>query len=306
MVYTLIDEAGGDGIWSRTLKAKLKMHESVLKQCIKHLESKGYITDMKSVEHPNKKMYIRADLRPSERATGGAWYTDNNLDEAFIAELEVVVFNFVKLKSAHLKAAPRAPKKGVVRGEPSPGPARAKKRSATEISDDAGGPSSTNGAHSATPTPGPHPGPRHHHSKKDGFQPFPAGYARYPTVREIARFISDMQITNNTTLSESDVQQLVDVLSYDGLLEPVRVGRRLGYRATRITKQDPVTRAPPRAGDENDGVPGDPGFVLGAEPPTNGLMEAPCGRCPVFELCDEGGPVSPSNCVYFQRWLGLE
>lgn len=304
MVYTLIDEAGADGIWSRTLKAKLKMHESVLKQCIKNLEGKNYISDMKSVEHPNKKMYIRADLRPSERATGGAWYTDNNLDEAFIAELEVVVFNFVKLKSSHFRGASRAPKKGVVKGEPGSGTGR--KRGATEMSDEVSGPSNTNGASPATPAP-PAQGPsRHHHSKKDVLQPLPAGYTRYPTIREIARFISDMQITNNTTLSEADVQQLVDVLCYDGLLEPIRVGRRLGYRATRISKQDPVARPPPRAGEDNVGLAGEPGFTLGAAPPTNGLMEAPCGRCPVFDLCEEGGPVNPSNCVYFQRWLGLD
>ena len=318
MVYTLIDEASSDGIWSRTLKAKLKMHESVLKQCIKHLESKGYITDMKSVEHPNKKMYIRADLRPSERATGGAWYTDNNLDEAFITELEVVVFNFVKLKSAHFREGSRAPRKGVVKGEPGAGP-KGKKRAATEISDEAGGGGpSANGTHAAgtsasaptTPAAGtPAPAPtRHaqHHPRKDAFQPYPAGYMRYPTIREIAQFISDMQITNNTTLSESDVQQLVDVLVFDGLLEPVLVGRRQGYRATRIARQDPVAR--PQGAKPGDDAAADvpPRPALGIEPLSNALVEAPCGRCPVFDLCEEGGPVNPTNCVYFQRWLGLD
>ncbi|KAK1764746.1 DNA-directed RNA polymerase III-like protein [Phialemonium atrogriseum] len=319
MVYTLIDEASSDGIWSRTLKAKLKMHESVLKQCIKHLESKGYITDMKSVEHPNKKMYIRADLRPSERATGGAWYTDNNLDEAFITELEVVVFNFVKLKSAHFREGSRAPRKGVVKGEPGAGP-KGKKRAATEISDEAGGGGpSANGTHAAgtsasaptTPAAGtPAPAPTRqaqHHPRKDAFQPYPAGYMRYPTIREIAQFISDMQITNNTTLSESDVQQLVDVLVFDGLLEPILVGRRQGYRATRIARQDPVARPGqgPRPGDDGAAdVPPRP--ALGIEPLSNALVEAPCGRCPVFDLCEEGGPVNPTNCVYFQRWLGLD
>jgi len=45
--------------------------------------------------------------------------------------------------------------------------------------------------------------------------------------------------------------------------------------------------------------------IFGMEPPGNGLTEVPCGRCPVFELCEEGGPVSPANCVYFDQWLEI-
>jgi DNA-directed RNA polymerase III subunit RPC6 len=45
---------------------------------------------------------------------------------------------------------------------------------------------------------------------------------------------------------------------------------------------------------------------MGAEATGNGLTETPCGRCPVFDLCEEGGPVSPSNCVYFVQWLDME
>jgi DNA-directed RNA polymerase III subunit RPC6 len=35
----------------------------------------------------------------------------------------------------------------------------------------------------------------------------------------------------------------------------------------------------------------------------NGLSQAPCGRCPVFNLCEDGGPVNAKNCEYFQTWL---
>lgn len=294
MVYELIDEAGGDGIWSRTLKGRLKMHESVLKTCIKYLESKGYITDMKSVEHPNKKMYIKANLRPSDRATGGPWYTDSNLDEAFITGLERIIFNFIKNKSTSFREGmTKTPKKGVAGGAGAA--ARGTKRPATDMSKD-GTP-----APSATPTPAPvthhAPGGR----KPPPYLPFPAGYNYYPTAHEIAEFISISGITNNTTLSEDDVQQLVDILCYDGLIEPVVVGRRRGYRTTRISRQEVDDPARLKEEEEGGEVP-----RLGPEPLANGFVEAPCGRCPVFELCEEGGPVNPSNCVYFQRWLGLE
>jgi len=309
MVYELIDEAGADGIWSRTLKGRLKIHESVLKTCIKHLETKGYITDMKSVEHPNKKMYIKANLRPSDRATGGPWYTDSNLDEAFIVGLEKIIFNFIRMKSTHFRGgggegstATKTPKKGVVvAGQ---GAARGRKRAATEMSSEEDGGRATPAAAAAShPPPAQQAGGPGSSRSRAGpaYLPFPAGYNYYPTAYEIAEFIHKSGITNNTTLSEDDVQQLVDILCYDGLVEPVVVGRRKGYRTTRISKQEAEDPARNKELEESgQEVP------LGPPPVSNGFVEAPCGRCPVFELCEEGGPVNPSNCVYFQRWLGLD
>jgi DNA-directed RNA polymerase III subunit RPC6 len=298
MVYSIIDEAGADGIWNRTIKNKLNMHEAVVKNCIKFLESKGYIASMKNVEHPNKKMYIKATLRPSERATGGPWFTDGELDTAFISELEGIVFEYIKTKSAYRGSQPqpaasssgptKAPKKGAVTADTT---ARGTKRSATEISTDDTSPTP---ARSSTAT-----------KTRAVFLPMPAGYKHYPTVAEIAKFIHDTGITNNTTLGEADIQQLVDVLTYDGLIEPVRVGRRRGYRVTRAMKQDTVPFHK-RQKEREAGIGLDQPLVAGAEPLSNGLTEAPCGRCPVFELCEEGGPVSPSNCVYFLQWLDLE
>ena len=106
MVYAVIDEAGADGIWNRTIKNKLNMHENLVKQCIKHLETKGYIASMKNVEHPNKKMYIKANLRPSDRATGGPWFTEGELDTAFIDQLKEIIFEYIKSKSAYLGSLP--------------------------------------------------------------------------------------------------------------------------------------------------------------------------------------------------------
>ncbi|XP_073249039.1 DNA-directed RNA polymerase III subunit RPC6-like isoform X2 [Porites lutea] len=37
--------------------------------------------------------------------------------------------------------------------------------------------------------------------------------------------------------------------------------------------------------------------------PVTGLMRTPCGVCPVSDRCREGGPISPSKCVYMKEWL---
>lgn len=281
MVYSLIDDSGGDGIWSQTLQKRLNMHDSVLKNALKQLQTKGLIAPFKNVEHPNKKMYIKASIRPSDRATGGPWYTDQNLDEAFIEELQRVVFDFVKRQSSyHSTHAGRSqvPKKGVLKG----GVEKSKKRDASAMDGSSAKPGRTAAA-----------APR----REAALLPLPAGYTGYPTVRDIARLLSSSGITNNTILSEDDVKKLVDVLVWDNLLEPVKIAGRLGYRVSRVAKQSTESWAGREDPTGRDGGP---------EPYVSPYTEAPCGRCPVFEVCEEGGPVGPSNCEYFKRWLGTE
>lgn len=283
MVYSLIDDAGGDGIWSQTLQKRLNMHDSVMKNALKQLQAKGLIAPFKNVEHPNKKMYIKASIRPSDRATGGPWYTDQNFDDAFIEELQRVVYDFIKRQgSYHSKTATaRAPKKGVVKGA---APAvNGKKRDAAEMNKPGAKPVklSPNGAERKGSIGG-----------GGTLLPLPAGYTEYPTVRDIARLLSASGITNNTILSEEDVRKLVDVLVWDNLIEPVKVAGRLGYRVCRISKQS----SEPWAGREEPSGP---------ESYVSAYTEAPCGKCPVFDICEDGGPVGPSNCQYFKTWLGL-
>lgn len=299
IVYEMIDEAGADGIWSRTLKARSGFHDSVLKAHLKHLESKNYIKDMKSVEHPNKKMYIKASLRPSDKAAGGPWYTDSELDEAFISELLKFTFDYITRQSTyrHIEASERKkePKKGILKGDAAAAAAAAKgkKRAAEDMS--AEDPPPANKPTKKTPR----------EPKKIQLLPLPAGYSGYPTVRQIAELISTTGITAETTLSIADVQQLVDVLVYDGLVEPLTVGKKKCYRTVRPLATDPT----PLTAMMRDSVVDEDVLELsvgdmGAHPLSNGLTEAPCGNCPVFDLCEEGGPVSPGDCVYFQRWLG--
>lgn len=284
MVYSLIDDAGGDGIWSQILQKRLNMHDSVLKNAVKQLQTKGLIAPFKNVEHPNKKMYIKASIRPSDRATGGPWYTDQNLDEAFIEELQRVVFDFVKRQSGYLSkgggSRTQIPKKGIVKGQPIE---KGKKRDASEMSNPVVKAVKTSAG--ATPR------------REAALLPLPAGYMAYPTVRDIARLLSTSGITNNTILSEEDVKKLVDVLVWDNLLEPVKVAGRLGYRVARVAKQSTESWAGREDLTGRDGGP---------DPYISPYTEAPCGKCPVFEICEEGGPVGPSNCEYFKRWLDLD
>lgn len=274
MVYSVIDDAGSDGIWSQTIIRRLQMHENVFKAAIKHLIQKKLVSPFKSVQHPTKKMFIKASLRPSDKATGGPWFTDQNLDEAFIEALHAVIYDFIKAKSTYRRgsgAGRQAPKKGVVKGAPP------RKRAAEQMSGEGGEP-----------------------PRKEVLLPMPAGYLDYPTVSDIAKVLSKTNITK-TVLSEEDVQKLVGVLVADDLVELVRLpGGRRAYRIVRPTRQGLEGWAVK----QGTAAVGTADVEVGPDAYRNGFSDVPCGKCPVFDLCEPGGPVGPNNCEYFQTWLG--
>lgn len=118
----------------------------------------------------------------------------------------------------------------------------------------------------------------HGRDRATSMRPFPVGYSGYPTLAEVTRAINDSGLSG-IVMKESEMKQLLDNLCWDGLLEKVRNGK--AYRAVRS-------------------VPGLEGVSL-----ENGFTESPCGRCPVFDLCEDDGPVNARTCEYFQDWLQI-
>jgi DNA-directed RNA polymerase III subunit RPC6 len=110
---------------------------------------------------------------------------------------------------------------------------------------------------------------------KDRLLQHPPGYQGYPSLADIMAWLNKSGISE-VPLAEEHVRQLMDILYYDRKVERVQAGT--AYRSLRQPDQLSVG---------------------------NGLTEAPCGRCPVFDLCEEGGPVSASNCEYFKEWLDI-
>lgn len=274
LVYGLIDEAGDDGIWTKTIKARSNLHDAVFRSAIKHLESKSMISDMKSVEHPTRKMYIKSSIQPSDRATGGPWYSDGELDEEFISTMMSILYEHIKKKTFYHSSSggssslkPKQPKK-------------VKKMSAEEakalrdkglgpLLKDEFRPEDLEEERAAR------------RRRVDRYLPMPAGYQAYPTLDELTAYVENSQFTSQT-LSASEVEQLLEIMCYDGRIEKVVAGPEgQAYRALRMSLKTEEDRL------------------------RNVLTEAPCGRCPVFDLCEEGGPVGPSNCEYFKEWLEL-
>ncbi|TGO54278.1 hypothetical protein BOTNAR_0272g00040 [Botryotinia narcissicola] len=270
IVYALNEKAGQEGIWTKTIKARSNLHDAVFRTALKHLETKHLISEMKSVEARNRKMYIKSSLQPSDRATGGAWYTDNELEEEFITQISHILFDHIHRKSFYKSssASLRRPKK-VMGKKMSTDEAKAlrDKTLGSQVKiEDVTEDDAIDGA-------------RRHY---DALLPMPPGYQGYPTLNELTSFIENSGATA-MTLTAQDIQQLLDILIFDNKIERVLAGPEgVCYRAVRKGFRE-----------EQEGGP------------FSALTDVPCGHCPVADLCEEGGPVEPSTCEYFKKWLNI-
>lgn len=95
IVYSHVEAAGREGIWTKTIKSKTNLHQHIVSRCLKSLESQSYIKSVKSVKHPTRKIYMLYHLTPSIDVTGGPWFTDSELDTDFIDSLLIVLWKFI-------------------------------------------------------------------------------------------------------------------------------------------------------------------------------------------------------------------
>ncbi len=250
LIFSYIETAQREGIWSRLLRNKTNLHMATMNRAVKSLESKNLIKSIKTVKFPNRKTYMLAKLQPSEDVTGGPFHTDGILDEEFVYQMSYWTERYIIGRSWWLPALP----------EPT------RKKSSSKLTQEQ--------AERLRAETLRRKG--HGRDRDKAMLPYPAGFNGYPTLSEVTRAINDSGLSG-ITMKESEMKQLLDILYWDGRIERVRNGK--AYRATRL-------------------VSGADGVHL-----ENGLTESPCGRCPVFDICEEDGPVNAKTCEYFQDWL---
>lgn len=252
LVYSYVESSAREGIWTRTIRTRTNLHMTVMNRCLKSLEAKNYIKQIKSAKHPGRKTFMLSTLQPSEDVTGGPFYTDGILDEEFVHQMASWSERYVIARSWYHPSG-KDPGKKKEKGKLTQAQAEDLREKEFQSKD-----------------------PCKEESK--GMLPMPPGYIGYPTVPEITKAVNASGLSE-VVMKEAEMRQLLDVLCWDGLLVKVMDGN--GYKAVRQV-----------GGPDGESI-------------ENGLTEAPCGRCPVFDLCEEGGPVNPRNCQYFENWLAL-
>ena len=228
---------------------------ATMNRAVRSLETRNYIKSIKTVRFPTRKTYILSKLQPSEDVTGGPFYTDGALDAVFIQALSTWTERYVIGRSwlhssppEHSSKRKPALKPGKAKPHSKPDQEEAERLRAEAMQ-------------------------RREKGKERSkvMLPMPPDYEGYPTITEITRAINESKLTD-VVMKNAEMQQLVDILCWDGRLERIRSGK--AYRAMRVVDEE-----------------------------KNGLTEAPCGTCPVFEICQDDGPVNARTCRYFQDWL---
>ncbi|KAH8830243.1 RNA polymerase Rpc34 subunit-domain-containing protein [Flagelloscypha sp. PMI_526] len=95
-VLTYIKQANDEGIWTKHIKTKTGLHQTLVDRALKSLTSKKIIKQIKSVQHPTRKIYMLETLTPSISLTGGPWYTDGEFDVEFIQTLTKTCLRFIQ------------------------------------------------------------------------------------------------------------------------------------------------------------------------------------------------------------------
>lgn len=213
-------------------------------------------------------------LQPEEDVTGGPFYADGDLDEEFVRQLGMWIEKWVIGRSWWFGTPGEGGKKRKHDGQP-----KRPENASTGVTREQAEEVRARDLERSVPRE------RSRHMK-----PFPPGYIGYPTIADVTNALNDIKISKST-MKMSDTQRLVDILIWDGKLEKLKRPKGKGgmtemYRAVK----SPIV--------ERGAAEGVDGVVKGT-----GLTEAPCGRCPVFDVCEEGGLVSPRTCPYFQEWL---
>ena len=285
-------------------------------------------------------------LEPAEDVTGGLWFDEGELDTDLVEEIGDFALHYIgKLGWQELPAPPKAGSKktevyidldtsddssddasdDISDDEHNPSmqkdTATNKRKRVVEISDDDEVPAkrtkavhtSSNGKRKRDPeaqlqheiekalfkTPKmmahPKEEPRYPISKGLHGRPLiprPPGYRGYPTTPEILKRMQEYEAVAPEKMAkfkEADLQAVLDALEHEG-----RVGRIMdgGYRTDRMVGQPKGRR---------DGQVDPLETTAG-----NAIVYSACGQCPVRNVCEEGGPVSPQNCIYFDKWYDLD
>ncbi|KAF8901710.1 RNA polymerase Rpc34 subunit-domain-containing protein [Gymnopilus junonius] len=372
LVLSHIKSAGNEGIWTKHLKAKTSLHQTVIDRCLKTLTQKNLIKRVPSVQHITRKIYMLASLEPSISLTGGPWYTDNELDTEFIKHLMDACYklisdiSFPKRRNGPegvlypISNAPQYPTAESIRHSlrkarltetdlsvehvemllnvlildgkiekiPAFGSAlwntdaipdddesdenflkkkrkkkfdesdddnsrSRRKRKKRAISDDESDESEGDSKRKKSKKKKRAKSAAHSESESD------------EAVKKIKKKKRSRSSDSESSSDEEDRRRTKDKKKKkQAFSESDSSSDSESDAPRRKSKSIKRSRSPAMAFDEFDTSSG--GSVYRAIKKAStalSLTEAPCGLCPSFEFCKEGGPVNPQHCVYYGDWL---
>jgi len=93
MIMTRLAQSGSTGMWLREIKAKTNIPHNLILKLLKNMEMDRKIRSVKSIKN-NRKIYVLYGITPAEEVTGGIWFSNNDVDLAFVERLMEVIHNY--------------------------------------------------------------------------------------------------------------------------------------------------------------------------------------------------------------------
>ncbi|KHN70720.1 putative DNA-directed RNA polymerase III subunit RPC6 [Toxocara canis] len=86
LIYSLIEESDKMGIWIREIRSRTGLSQAQVRKALKVLEQRKLVKSVKAIG-TSKKCYMLYDVEADESLTGGAFYSDQQLDSQFVQTL---------------------------------------------------------------------------------------------------------------------------------------------------------------------------------------------------------------------------
>jgi len=84
LVYQLIEKAGNQGAWSRSLKDRSNLQTHTITRVTQELLKRNLIKEVKSVQNRTRKVFMLIDVEPAKEVSGGTWYQDGVFAEGWV------------------------------------------------------------------------------------------------------------------------------------------------------------------------------------------------------------------------------
>ena len=277
LVYQTIQESKNMGIWTRDIKNKTNLTQPKITKTLKVLEERKLVKSVKNVQNASRKMYMLYSLEPAREVTGGPWYggEGGNFDAGFAQDLRDVAEQYIERKG---QPTLRSIAKHIINSKVS--------NIKLTIDDVA-----------AVVNSLVYDGKLEEVPRKITVSINEDGEEEVDEDTDIRDGSSS---SSSSSDSDEDTVTILDDEDGDGgkkssrkrkaaagkkkgkKPKPLRlVSNRINYQYARKRYVKAVVIAP-------DDTP---------------MTDIPCGVCPVFADCQEGGVVSPSTCHYFREWL---
>ncbi|KAJ4760499.1 DNA-directed RNA polymerase III subunit RPC6 [Rhynchospora pubera] len=86
-ILELIRSRANRGIWSADIKRETNIPQTIVQEQIKMLLSNKLIKEVTDIRYKSRKVYMAAELEPSDEISGGTWFSGGSLNKEVINDV---------------------------------------------------------------------------------------------------------------------------------------------------------------------------------------------------------------------------